>query len=88
MLLAIFVALVVGFMIGTLHAWLITVVRLPPFVATLASLVGLRSLAKILNPAVTRFLGSQMTTVRADAARSDWNGYTDSRAHCETCVLN
>ena len=36
-----------GFLIGTLHAWLITVVGLPPFVATLASLVGLRSLAKV-----------------------------------------
>ena len=39
--------LVVGFLIGTLHAWLITVIGLPPFVATLASLVGLRSLARV-----------------------------------------
>src|SRR5205085_10019158 len=31
-----------GFLIGTLHAWLITSVRLPPFVATLATLVGVR----------------------------------------------
>jgi ribose/xylose/arabinose/galactoside ABC-type transport system permease subunit len=38
----------VGFLIGTLHAWLITVVQLPPFVATLATLVGLRSLARQL----------------------------------------
>src|SRR5579871_1523569 len=36
--------LVVGLLIGSLHAWLITVVGLPPFVATLATLVGLRSL--------------------------------------------
>jgi len=50
------VTLIVGLMIGTLHAWMITVIRLPPFVATLASLVGLRSLAKVLNPAVTKFL--------------------------------
>jgi ribose/xylose/arabinose/galactoside ABC-type transport system permease subunit len=35
-----------GFLIGTLHAWLITSVRLPPFVATLATLVGLRSFAR------------------------------------------
>ncbi|MBI3839386.1 MAG: ABC transporter permease [Planctomycetia bacterium] len=39
--------LLTGFLIGTLHAWLITVVGLPPFVATLASLVGLRSLARV-----------------------------------------
>ena len=35
-----------GFLVGTLHAWLITSVRLPPFVATLATLVGLRSFAR------------------------------------------
>src|SRR5690606_9683184 len=51
--LAIAGALVVGFLVGTVHAWLITAVGLPPFVATLASLVGLRSLAKIVNPVVT-----------------------------------
>ncbi|MGD9722077.1 MAG: ABC transporter permease [Pirellulales bacterium] len=39
--------LAVGLLIGTLHAWLITVIGLPPFVATLASLVGLRSLARV-----------------------------------------
>lgn len=54
--LAIVVTLFVGLMVGTLHAWMIIVIRLPPFVATLASLVGLRSLAKVLNPAVTKFL--------------------------------
>jgi ribose/xylose/arabinose/galactoside ABC-type transport system permease subunit len=46
--LAIAGTLVVGLLIGSLHAWLITVVELPPFVATLASLVGLRSLARAL----------------------------------------
>ncbi|HHK42046.1 MAG TPA: ABC transporter permease, partial [Planctomycetaceae bacterium] len=35
---AIVAAVLVGAMVGTLHAWLITVIRLPPFVATLASL--------------------------------------------------
>ncbi|MEZ5945009.1 MAG: ABC transporter permease [Planctomycetaceae bacterium] len=45
---AIIATLFVGFLIGTLHAWLITVVNLPPFVATLASLVGIRSLARLL----------------------------------------
>jgi ribose/xylose/arabinose/galactoside ABC-type transport system permease subunit len=46
--------LAVGLLIGSFHAWLITVVRLPPFVATLATLVGLRSLARILMETVTR----------------------------------
>jgi ribose/xylose/arabinose/galactoside ABC-type transport system permease subunit len=46
--LAIAGSLVVGLLIGTLHAWLITVIELPPFVATLASLVGLRSLARAM----------------------------------------
>jgi ribose/xylose/arabinose/galactoside ABC-type transport system permease subunit len=40
--------LIVAFLIGSLHTWLITVVDLPPFVATLATLVGLRSLARAL----------------------------------------
>lgn len=73
---AIAAAIFTGFMVGTVHAWLITVVRLPPFVATLASLVGLRSLAKILNQAVTAQLGNQQTKVRADdetfALLSQW----------------
>ncbi len=43
----------VGGMIGTLHAWLITRVGLPPFVATLATLVGLRSFARALVQTVT-----------------------------------
>ena len=45
--------LVIGFLIGSLHAWLITVVGLPPFVATLASLVGLRSLGRAVVENVT-----------------------------------
>jgi len=48
--LAILFSLVVGTLIGSFHAWLITSIRLPPFVATLASLVGLRSLARLLIP--------------------------------------
>ncbi len=48
--------LVAGFLIGTLHAWLITVIELPPFVATLASLVGLRSLAKVFVQKVAESL--------------------------------
>src|SRR5207245_11147193 len=45
--------LVVGLLIGSLHAWLITVVGLPPFVATLATLVGLRSLGRAVVENVT-----------------------------------
>src|SRR5438552_198518 len=45
--------LVIGLLIGSLHAWLITVVGLPPFVATLATLVGLRSLARAIVDNIT-----------------------------------
>jgi len=45
-----------GFIVGTLHAWLITAVRLPPFIATLATLVGLRSLARALATSTTAAL--------------------------------
>ena len=38
-----------GFLVGTLHTWLITAIRLPPFVATLATLVGLRSFARAMR---------------------------------------
>jgi ribose/xylose/arabinose/galactoside ABC-type transport system permease subunit len=46
-------SLLVGFLVGTLHAWLITAVRLPPFIATLATLVGLRSFARALCESTT-----------------------------------
>src|SRR5262249_40192923 len=45
--------LAVGLLTGSLHAWLITVVGLPPFVATLATLVGLRSLSRAIIETVT-----------------------------------
>jgi ribose/xylose/arabinose/galactoside ABC-type transport system permease subunit len=51
--LAILGTLVVGLLVGTLHAWLIAVVRLPPFIATLGTLVGLRSLARVICFQVT-----------------------------------
>lgn len=54
--------LLVGFLIGTLHAWLITVIGLPPFVATLASLVGLRSLARVFVQEVTAALTTGSTS--------------------------
>ncbi len=51
---AFLVTMLLAFLIGSFHAWLITVIDLPPFVATLASLVGLRSLSKLLIQDVTR----------------------------------
>lgn len=45
--------LLAGAMVGTLHAWLITCVGLPPFIATLATLVGLRSFSRGLTLAMT-----------------------------------
>lgn len=59
---AILGTLFVGFLIGSFHAWLVTAVNLPPFVATLASLVGLRSLARVLIPEVTREVSGIETT--------------------------
>jgi ribose/xylose/arabinose/galactoside ABC-type transport system permease subunit len=53
MSLAIAGTMVVGLLIGSLHAWLITVVGLPPFVATLGTLVGLRSLSMAIVDNVT-----------------------------------
>jgi len=49
-------SLLVGFLVGTLHTWLITAVRLPPFIATLATLVGLRSFARALCESSTAAL--------------------------------
>jgi ribose/xylose/arabinose/galactoside ABC-type transport system permease subunit len=56
--------LLTGFLIGSLHAWLITVVGLPPFVATLATLVGLRSFARAMVESVTsRMQGTTSTQI-------------------------
>jgi ribose/xylose/arabinose/galactoside ABC-type transport system permease subunit len=41
-------ALLSGFLVGSFHAWLVTVINLPPFIATLATLVGLRSLSRAI----------------------------------------
>jgi ribose/xylose/arabinose/galactoside ABC-type transport system permease subunit len=67
-------AIAVGLLIGTLHAWLITCVGLPPFVATLASLVGLRSLARVINPVATHWLGDQKMKVNIDDPDFTWIG--------------
>jgi ribose transport system permease protein len=51
--LAIVGTIFVGFLIGSLHAWLITVIGLPPFIATLATLVGLRSFGRAMVEQIT-----------------------------------
>ncbi len=61
------VTLCCAVLIGTFHAWLITVIELPPFVATLASLVGLRSLARLLSERMT---GSEQITVNDETLLS------------------
>lgn len=58
---ALCVTLLAAFLVGSFHAWLITAIELPPFVATLASLVGLRSLAKLLIQDVTQVAYSSST---------------------------
>ena len=47
--LAIALTLAMGLVIGLLHAALINSLRLPPFIATLATMAGLRSLASIIS---------------------------------------
>ncbi len=58
-LVALLTTLAVAFLVGSFHAWLITVIELPPFVATLASLVGLRSLARLLIQDITLVANGQ-----------------------------
>jgi len=50
---AIGAAIFAGLIVGTLHTWMITSLRLPPFIVTLGSLVGLRSLSRALCLAMT-----------------------------------
>jgi ribose/xylose/arabinose/galactoside ABC-type transport system permease subunit len=58
-----------GFLVGTLHTWLITSIGLPPFVATLATLVGLRSFARAMCEFVTtQRWGSQYQQVNVNNA--------------------
>ncbi len=60
--LAIGLTLLMGFGIGLLHALMINSFRLPPFIATLATMAGLRSLAAILS-------GNRTITVKYDTFR-------------------
>ncbi|MHC5543514.1 ABC transporter permease, partial [Singulisphaera rosea] len=60
--LAFFLTLLLGLFVGLGHAFMINRFRLPPFIATLATMAGLRSLATILCK-------NQPITVRFDAYR-------------------
>jgi ribose/xylose/arabinose/galactoside ABC-type transport system permease subunit len=60
--LAFALTLLMGLVIGLGHAFMINWFRLPPFIATLATMAGLRSLATILSK-------NQPITVRFDAYR-------------------
>ena len=68
--------LLVGLLIGSLHAWLITEIGLPPFVATLGTLVGLRSLGRAIVEAVTQsVLGGAKTQINiADRSFRELSG--------------
>jgi ribose/xylose/arabinose/galactoside ABC-type transport system permease subunit len=46
---AIVLTLLMGLCVGLLHAWLINQLGLPPFIATLATMSGLRSLATLIS---------------------------------------
>jgi ribose/xylose/arabinose/galactoside ABC-type transport system permease subunit len=75
-ILAIAGTLVSGLLIGSLHAWLITEVGLPPFVATLGTLVGLRSLSRAIVENVTQaMLGGTRTQINiADKSFRELSG--------------
>jgi len=67
--------LVAGVLVGSLHAWLITVLELPPFIATLATLVGLRSFARWIVPSVTELVtGGPKGQIEVPARNFCWLG--------------
>lgn len=62
-----------GLMIGTMHAWMVTALKLPPFIATLGSLVGLRSFSRAMCMAVTgKFKGAASEEVQSIDAFFDY----------------
>ena len=46
---AMLITVAIGLGVGLLHSVLINIIRLPPFIATLATMAGLRSLASVLS---------------------------------------
>ncbi|MFM8282414.1 MAG: ABC transporter permease [Planctomycetaceae bacterium] len=70
---AVAASLLAGLLVGTLHTWLITAIRLPPFVATLATLVGLRSFARAMCVFVTRMRwGSESQQIQVNTPAFVW----------------
>lgn len=66
-------AVLSGLFLGTLHTWLITSIRLPPFVATLATLVGLRSFARAMCEYVTeQRWGSKAAQINVNTPFFQW----------------
>lgn len=76
MVLAICGTLFAGMLIGSLHAWMITEIGLPPFVATLGTLVGLRSLSRAIVENVTQtMMGGTRTQINiADKSFRELSG--------------
>ena len=66
-------AMASGLLVGTLHTWLITSIRLPPFIATLATLVGLRSFARAMCLFVTKERwGSESQQINVNTPVFSW----------------
>ena len=66
-------AVIAGVLVGTLHTWLITSIRLPPFVAALATLVGLRSFARAMCLYVTeQQWGSSYAQINVNTPFFQW----------------
>ena len=87
---AISITLFAGLLVGTFHAWLITVIRLPPFIATLATLVGLRSFARWIVNGVTAYkLGNQKAqiVIADDTFRSLGDSYVIPPLVCLVLVI-
>ena len=62
-----------GFLVGTLHTWLVTSIKLPPFVATLATLVGLRSFARAMCEFITdQRWGSSAAQINVNTPFFQW----------------
>lgn len=70
-------SILTGFMVGTLHAWMITSIGLPPFIATLGTLVGLRSFSRVLVNYLTKksqidFPDDNLRNVLKDVYNFSW----------------
>ncbi len=66
-------AVLSGLMVGTLHTWMVTSIRLPPFVATLATLVGLRSFARGMCLFLTKqYWGSETEKITVNTPFFGW----------------